>query len=79
MNSGVLRAAAHWRSGSRQAISVAESILCFGSYFLIFVSVKVRGGSHCGWFIVCGTRSGGGGYCTSWVGVCWGCVSLLGS
>ena len=40
---------------------------------------EVRGGSHCGWFIVCGTRSGGGGYCTSWVGVCWGCVSLFGS
>ena len=28
---------------------------------------------------MCGTRFGGGRYCTSWVGVCWGCVSLFGS
>ena len=41
--------------------------------------MKVRGGSHCGLFIVYGTRSGGCGYCTSWLGVCWGCVSLFGS
>ena len=51
----------------------------FRIYLFYICFCEVRGGSHCGWFIVCCTRSGGGGYCTSWVGVCWGCVLLFGS